>query len=61
MDKKQISDESAKTQNDERGSEVQPSFLPSAQYDESEQWVQEYKEQFGTEPSFFIMWNEIDC
>ena len=30
-----------------------PSSLSPAKYDESEQWVQEYKEQFGTEPSFF--------
>ena len=53
MDKKQISDENVKTQNDEQHSEKQPSFLPPAQYDESEQWVQEYIEQFGSEPSFF--------
>lgn len=52
-DKKQISDENVKTQNNEQDSKNQPSFLPPAQYDKSEQWVQEYKEQFGTEPSFF--------
>lgn len=53
MDKKPISDESVKKQNDETASEERPSLRTPAQYDESEQWVQEYKEQFGTEPSFF--------
>ena len=27
--------------------------IPPAQYDEMEEWVKEYIEQFGTEPSFF--------
>jgi len=27
-------------------------LLP-AQYDETEEWVKEYIDQFGTEPSFF--------
>ncbi len=27
--------------------------IPPAQYDETEEWVKEYIEQFGTEPSFF--------
>lgn len=53
MDKKQISDESAKKRNDETFSEERSPLRIPAQYDESEQWVQEYKEQFGTEPSFF--------
>ena len=31
---------------------VDDAILP-AQYDETEEWVKEYIEQFGTEPSFF--------
>lgn len=27
--------------------------IPLAQYDDDEEWVQEYKEQFGEEPTFF--------
>ena len=27
--------------------------IPPAQYDETEEWVQEYIDQFGEEPSFF--------
>ena len=27
--------------------------IPAPKYNENEEWVQEYIEQFGTEPSFF--------
>ncbi len=27
--------------------------IPSASYEEEEEWVVQYREQFGTEPSFF--------
>ena len=27
--------------------------IPAPKFDESEEWVQEYIAQFGTEPSFF--------
>ncbi len=28
-------------------------IIPPASYEEDEEWVKEYKEQFGEEPSFF--------
>lgn len=50
MEQKQTADRSI---NQSSVHEEQPSTLPPAKYDKSEQWVQEYKKQFGTEPSFF--------
>lgn len=31
----------------------QQELIPAPQYGENEEWVQEYIEQFGEEPSFF--------
>ena len=45
--------ESQKKTGKQPDADVEESKIPVASYDKNENWVKEYFEQFGREPSFF--------
>ena len=50
--------ESQKKTGKQPDADVEESKIPVASYDKNENWVKEYFEQFGREPSFF--WSYIE-